>query len=759
MNALWRIALDRPRSTLLVLGLLTVLAGASLMGARFDASLETAVPANDPERVYLEEIRSAFGHDEVFVVALSRPDGLTRRAIDSTVELVDQLREVEGTAAVLSPFTVPLLTPGTFLLETTSAAERTDASIEDLVRLLREDPLLSGFLISAKSGNRAPTWAVLIELVGGDQHTRESVVLAIDEAVANLPSGLEARISGLPYLKVALIEHMIHDLKVYGILSGVVLVIVLLIAIGSLRGMVLPLLVVIATVIWTFGLMVATGNSVNSYSSMIPPLLLFIGITDGIHVFVQYQEELAIGGSPRLILERTMANVGTPCLYTTITTAIGFASLSVSGLGLIRVMGLFMGVGIVFALVLSFTLLPAALLLLGPPKRAVTERVHRGVVTRVLERMGEWTIAHRRIALWSVPCILLLGTIGVRHLRIETNFLRYFHKRDPVVENTLHIEEHLIGTTNLDVVLTLPGGSDLTRPDVLDAIQQVEEELGRFTEVTKVVSPRLPLLRLHRALTRDATASLPSDPVILASEVAMMQTPGAWDPFRGLVDRDSGRLRVRAFMRTVPSPRMANIRQQLDVALDTALPDQARITGTVPLLLRTMDNVVWGQMRSFVLIFVLILVMMSLLMRSFGIGLLAMIPNIIPVYFAFGMMGLTLIPLSNVTAVNSCVGLGIAIDDTIHYLVRFRRELGRSADYARAVVNTARGIGRALVFTTVVLVVGFSVFFFSDFRNTSDFSVAAISILVIALYGALVLLPAALLRLRPFGSSPGRIHT
>ena len=159
MSTLWRIALDRPRSTLFVLGLLTVLAGVSLLGARFDASLETAVPANDPERLYLEEVRSAFGHDEVLVIALSQPGGLGRRAVEATVRLVERLQPTEGAAAVLSPYTVPLLTPGALVLETASAAERTDMPIEELTRLLHEDPLLSGFLISAESGDRAPTWA------------------------------------------------------------------------------------------------------------------------------------------------------------------------------------------------------------------------------------------------------------------------------------------------------------------------------------------------------------------------------------------------------------------------------------------------------------------------------------------------------------------------------------------------------------------------------------------------------------------------
>jgi hypothetical protein len=347
--------------------------------------------------------------------------------------------------------------------------------------------------------------------------------------------------------------------------------------------------------------------------------------------------------------------------------------------------------------------------------------------------------------------LVLIAAIGLNQLEVETHFLRYFRESDPVVKSVRFIENRLTGTTALDIVLQLAPHEDLTQPRVMDKLVQIENELIRFPEISKVFSPRHTLLRLHRALTADPEADLSLNPQTLAQEWFLLRASAEEDPLQGLYDNASRRIRVRSLMPFISSPRMREITDELERALEEKIPSQTHITGTVPLLLKTMDRVVWGQVKSFALIFIVVLTVMIIIMRSLRIGLVSMIPNVMPIFMAYAIMGFVAIPLSNITAVESCIGLGIAIDDTIHYLYRFRKEFIRTKSYAEAIQQTTLTTGRAIMFTSVILSAGFCVFLFSNFQNTADFGVIAMAIMIAALIGDLVILPICLLLFRPFG--------
>jgi predicted RND superfamily exporter protein len=303
----------------------------------------------------------------------------------------------------------------------------------------------------------------------------------------------------------------------------------------------------------------------------------------------------------------------------------------------------------------------------------------------------------------------------------------------------------------MDIVLQLAGREDLTQPRIMDKLAQIENEVIRFPEVIKVFSPRHTLLRLHRALTGDPEAELSLNQHVLAQEWFLLRASAGEDPLRGLFDHASRRIRVRTLLPFISSPRMREITEELERALERKLPGQTRITGTVPLLLKTMDRIVWGQMKSFAFIFIAVLTVMIIIMRSLKVGLVSMIPNVMPIFIAYAIMGFVAIPLSNITAVESCVGLGIAIDDTIHYLYRFRKEFAITGSYAKAIQQTTLTTGRAIIFTSVILATGFCVFLFSGFQNTADFGVIAMAIMIAALIGDLVILPICLLHFSPFG--------
>jgi len=773
MEVLGKVAIRRPKTTLMCLITVTLLAALPLFRAHIDNSLESIVPANDPDREFLVDVIHSFGSDESVILALSTTGGLSREAINTTAQLVEEMKDTPGVTRVISPFTVPLITSSKDIIDLRSALDRKELDRDKLAAIIDQDAVLAGYLFRLSNDNVA-TWAVSAELgaksavrsakeekkgdrqFGVSQEMRAELVRKAEKAASLLPSDWEVHITGVPYIKIRLTEYIRNNVAIYGVLVLILLSVFLFLVHGTFMGVILPLLTVFFAVIWTMGLLVVMGQSINIYTSMIPTLLLFIGITNSIHIIACYQQELTSERENSNVVKSMVHMMATPCLMTSVTTAAGFATLSISNVVLIRILGIYMAVGILFSLLISFTLIPASLSLLEQ-KQYLSMKFN-------LFRWLPQSLANLMTLVSRQKCVILFGTalvslgaiVGLMRLEVETHYLNYFRKSDPISRAIRFIESRLTGATVMDVVLKLHSDGGLDSIATMDEIRLIEDELRSFPEVVRVLSPRHPLISLHRALTGSRSDELPTDVSLLSQELFLLENSLEGDPLRGLYDESSGRVRIRSFMLSVPSRRMMEMSKKITVMLNAKFPGRARITGTTPLFLKTMDEIVWGQLRSFVVIFSIVLLVMTILMRSLKIGIISMIPNVLPIFCVIGFMGIISMPMNHASAVNSCVGLGVAIDDTIHFLVRVRREILAGRSYEDALQRAASTVGRAIVFTSVVMAAGFSVFMFSKFKNIADFGTIATTIMIAALAGDLILLPVCLLIFRPFGSKGHR---
>jgi len=773
MEVLGKVAIRRPKTTLMCLITVTLLAALPLFRAHIDNSLESIVPANDPDREFLVDVIHSFGSDEWVILALSTTGGLSREAINTTAQLVEEMKDTPGVTRVISPFTVPLITSSKDIIDLRSALDRKELDRDKLAAIIDQDAVLAGYLFRLSNDNVA-TWAVSAELgaksavrsakeekkgdrqFGVSQEMRAELVRKAEKAASLLPSDWEVHITGVPYIKIRLTEYIRNNVATYGVVVLILLSVFLFLVHGTFMGVILPLLTVFFAVIWTMGLLVVMGQSINIYTSMIPTLLLFIGITNSIHIIACYQQELTSERENSNVVKSMVHMMATPCLMTSVTTAAGFATLSISNVVLIRILGIYMAVGILFSLLISFTLIPASLSLLEQ-KQYLSMKFN-------LFRWLPQSLANLMTLVSRQKCVILFGTalvslgaiVGLMRLEVETHYLNYFRKSDPISRAIRFIESRLTGATVMDVVLKLHSDGGLDSIATMDEIRLIEDELRSFPEVVKVLSPRHPLISLHRALTGSRSDELPTDVSLLSQELFLLENSLEGDPLRGLYDESSGRVRIRSFMLSVPSRRMMEMSKKITAMLNAKFPGRARITGTTPLFLKTMDEIVWGQLRSFVVIFSIVLLVMTILMRSLKIGIISMIPNVLPIFCVIGFMGIISMPMNHASAVNSCVGLGVAIDDTIHFLVRVRREILAGRSYEDALQRAASTVGRAIVFTSVVMAAGFSVFMFSKFKNIADFGTIATTIMIAALAGDLILLPVCLLIFRPFGSKGHR---
>ena len=351
----------------------------------------------------------------------------------------------------------------------------------------------------------------------------------------------------------------------------------------------------------------------------------------------------------------------------------------------------------------------------------------------------------RPLAVLVVGLLITAGvTAGVHRMRVETNMLSYFHPEAEVVQHSLRIEQVYGGAAPLDIVVDAgePGGA--LDPTVLDGIAALQTHLASMEGVVRGVSVADLLIDVRRATTGDVDAGLPAS-AAESAQLLMLPDPDVVDL---VVDLE--RRTTRVSTRFAGAGRGLKWSRGLLADVEQACADtlggraEVRLTGSSVLFVHMDRYLVTGQVRSLVIVLALIAGIMIVLFGSLRVGLLAMIPNVLPIAALLGAMGWLDMPLDGLTVMIACIAIGIGVDDTIHYLVHLRREMRAGADLGTAMTRTIGSVGRAIVFTSVVLALGFGVFCTSDFVGTRNFGLLTALTVLVALVADLLVLPAAL---------------
>jgi predicted RND superfamily exporter protein len=504
-------------------------------------------------------------------------------------------------------------------------------------------------------------------------------------------------------------------------------------------------LVVVAVVV---GAMVLLRVRTTVITSNITSLLLILSMAHSVHLIVHYKEVLAT--RPFLCrldaVKKAVRQMAVPCFYISATTAVGFLSLLISGIRPVMQFGWFMAFGIALAFAVTFVLVPAGLLLFpnGPSFYRAVKVVSpfRRIASLPVNRPRTVVLAAVCVGILSVVGIMGLPALGIPGLGVETIFVDYFHKDTDIYKGLIFVDQEMGGTSSLEVILVeaffqdLPHvGKVISARSMTSELQKILAANGQKPPSEAGFPPRF-LLRVLASLSgrggeRAALWSYISHDFSTARVFVRLREA---DPD---LDRNALVARVRAFTEGNPD-------------LDGLKVD---VTGVFVLYANMLNSLIDGQIKTFGLVFVAIAAMFLALFRSLRIALLAMIPNILPVLAVLGFMGLADVPLDMNNIMIASVALGIAVDDTIHYIFRFRVEFARDGDYAAAVYRTHESIGRAILLTSVIITAGFSLLVASNFKPTVYFGFFTAFSMTAALFCAITLLPALLVLFRPLGSA------
>lgn len=773
----------------IALSLLFVLALAlNLPKTTVDTSTEGFLHESDPARIVYDQFRDQFGRDEKIVIAVKTDDIFKLSNLEKMQILHQRLRE-----------DVPYLYDINSLINARNTiGEKDKLLVDDLMlnwpqtqqqadqlkQLALNNPMYRNILL-----NSTADFAVIVlesntysslgqaelvsdadiledELSGFDtpvetstNQTREFItdrensemVKKVAEIVAefNQP-GFEIYVAGSPSVTAFLKSSIMGDMRKFIVMIIVAIALVLALLFRRVSGVLLPLLTVFLAVVSTMGLMALTGTPVKVMTQVLPSFLLAVGVGASIHVLAIFYKKFDQTGDKAQALEYTLQHSGLAIIMTSLTTAAGMASFVPSTVAPVSDLGLFAFAGVMIALVFTLVFLPAMLMVLKiKQKCCVREDDHHDTMDKWLKQIADFSQDHAK-KIVAVSLVLMLGSIAVAtKIGYSHNPLEWFPENHPTRIATETIDHEMRGSISLELIIDTGRPNGLYDIPLLQAIEKTTAQLEAIQQpdyfVGKAVSVVDVIKEIHQALNNNNPQyhQLPDNAELVAQEILLFENSGS-DDLQDFVDSRLSMARITIKAPWIDAFEYHQLLEDTAKLLQQNFDDSVQITttGMVNLLLETTSAAIQSAGLSYMIAFVVIGLMLILLLSSIKLGLLAMIPNSLPVLFVLGVMVLFDWPLDLFTMLIGAIVLGIAVDDIVHFMHNFRRYHLQGYSTRQAVEMTLTTTGRAMMITTVVLVIGFMLYMLASMNNLFLFGLLTAVAFAVALLAVFLLAPA-----------------
>ena len=508
MESLYRSIVAHARWIIAATALVTVFLGWQASRITVDSSVEALLPEHDPERQYYNEIRKLYGSDEIGFIGVFAGDVYRPEVLEKISRLTNDIEKVEGVAKVLSLTNLPDPVAGIQVLPPLVPKIPANAAESAALRnKLADRPLYQKVFVS--EDGRAAAINISFEDMADDEFARRGIDQKIEAMVEAARGPEEIHYTGLPHMKVYTANALWSDLAEFVPLTLAIIVAVLFLCFRSIRGVALPALTVMVSLVWTLGIMVLAGSRLTLGTTSLPPLVLVIGTAYSLHVLAEYYELAEPGRSMPEVVVETLRRVGPPALIAALTTAIGFASIAVNRIPSIRAMGVYSSIGITLAFVLSVVLVPACLALLPPPRGRKAGDFAPGLAA-FLRRIGETAVRHRRQVILASLAVTALAILPMPWIRVDSNFQSFFRADDPIRRATDAVNAHLAGSAAFYVAIDGHEKNVLKKWDALRRIEELQTFIDSLPGVEKTGS----LIDHLEQLARGSPQLAPGDLVV-----------------------------------------------------------------------------------------------------------------------------------------------------------------------------------------------------------------------------------------------------
>jgi uncharacterized protein len=715
-----------------------------------DPEMKSQLPADMRARVNIDKIEKIFGGTDMVMLIMTADDVLNQETLKRMKKLSKKMESVAGIDRVLSLFSLKDIRSENEQLLVDPAVKRiprTDDAKEKLRLALKDNELVYGNVVSKDFKA-----ASIIGFLNADAVDNETID-GLKKLLEELPGPEPVTLAGMPYIRVNVAHDIAHDMRRFLPMGLLIMLLFLFVCFKQIRGVLLPFVVVVMAIAFGMGLIPVLGWKIQMITILLPVILIAVANDYGIHILARYQEDNLPGADvgPHDLARSVIRELFSPVMVTGITTIAGLMCLQSHIVVPAKQLGILASAAVAFALIGSLTFIPAMLALLPKSKPVIGVETKSGK-PRFLERMLHATaraVIRRSKSIVAVTILVVAGTAaGIGLLIVDTNPINYYDKEAPVAKSAALVDKYFGGSG----VISIVAKGNVKDPKLLKELDDLEKKLAKLPEIGQTSSVAKVVRKMNRVLNTDDPQPdrIPDSLEAVAQYFLLYSMSGDPEDFERMVDFNYEHALLTARLNTLSSEAI----KRVVGAIDQDLKQRPKgmfpvIGGFVDILADIVDAVVEGQIVSLLLSLTLVTLLVMLLFKSIVAGLLAAIPLSLSMALLFGLMGLFKIELNIATAMLSSIMIGVGIDYTIHYLWRYRKERRRGREPAEAVKLTLTTTGRGIVFNALSVIVGFSVVLLSNFMPVKFFGFLVVVSIGGCLVGALGLLPAICLILRP----------
>ena len=732
IERIFRWILVNPKNTLTLVAGSTAIWILFIPSLKIDFSIEHLFSKNDPAVERYFSFRDSFGREDNVITIIYEPDDGLRKELFVELEgLVYEIEDLPEVKNVLSIFSLSDLDENAWIGDLYDEDETWDKnSVLKKLKYIQSDPSIGSRVLSKD----LEYGAIIITLSDQANNHKDRTNLMDRIKDLTVKTSPEWTYSGVSVLRTEYVRYMLRDNFIFLPPIALILITMLSYIFRSWVFVLLPMITVLTTVLWLLGFMGLVGLEINIMTYVVPTLLFIIGVSDAIHIQARFRENMAKdNSSPKESMLITMMQMSKVIFLTSLTTAIGFIALTTTSINIVQEFGLEIALGVMIAWFISILVVPSGIMLF----RAFDDK-NRSTFSPLLYWLAD-TIPRRPWLFITIPLIISFSMIyKIKDVSTDASLMDDLRPKNKLYQDLKFTEKYFGGVLPFEVLISIDPSNDkkIIEPEIFPYIDKVESLLRSEMEESRFFSLSTFLRSVKRIRGDDVEAIYSQEMIERIIEEQSKQD-------LKLVSNDKKMTRVTGLIENKTSSEMKKIYNKLD-SLSNSFPPYLSIecTGTTVVALRTNDYLVQSLVNSLGLALFFISIVMAVMFKARSILFASLVTNLIPIFTILGIIAWFGVSIRPPTAMTFAVALGIAVDDSLHFLLRYRKELRQGMNRVEAIKSTIINTGSALMITTTILVSGFSILLFSAFLPTYQFGLLSASMIGVALLCDITLLPA-----------------
>ena len=714
---------------------------------KIDPEMRNYIPQSIESRVETDKIESEFGVQDMVVILFSDSCIVSSDNLNRIKNIDRSISRINGISSRISPFTVKNIKSEEGMMTVDPLIKRIPSSAPDL-GLLGKDILENSFardIVVSSDLTTASITATINNMV-----TEKETLQKIDSVISSNPGNAKIVKGGLPYIRQSLVKDVGRDAIILIPVALLIMLIVLKASLGSWRSVLLPFSIVVLTTAFSLALIPLTGWKMSIITVLVPVILIAVANNYGIYLVARFQE-LSFRhpeATRKELIRMLIKSLNMPILFSGLTTVAGILGLLTHSIIPAKQIGILAAAGVSLALLMSLMLIPALIFVSGSGLILKNRKRDRAkLFDNILNNLSKLIIKNPgRILLVSALVIILFAS-GIAFLRIDTNQENYFAPKHPVRQASELINSKFGGSQTISVMIK----GDIKDPELMKGIDRLTTEIKNQKGVGIVFSISQVVREMSKAIytsTEDGYDQVPDTREAIAQMFELYNMSGSPDDFKQLTDLDNTKAHILIRLSDPENYIVRSVKARIS-ELTVNIPAEISVGGYAMIMSDFAESIIKGQISSLLFAVITVLLLLTIIFRSFKGGLIGSIPLTASILILFGFMGYSGIALDAATALLSSIMIGVGVDFTIQYIWCFNLQINSGLSYPEATSSAMRTIGRSIIINALTVMAGFGALMFSGFTSIRFFGYLVLISIGSCLIGALVIIPAFLMKYKP----------